>query len=328
MAAPTLQLGVRYDYNRDKRGAATIVANPLAGPWLPGIVFPGADPGVAFNNFSPRLGLTYDLSGNGKTVARANYARYYGQVGNGAVASTINPVGSTTLRYPWVDANGNGSADVGEITLSDKPLSASTNWSAANPANTVSANSVDQNLKNDTTDEFIVGVDREVGAGFAVGASYIWRRYGNFSWSDRQGITSADWVAASFTPAASACPGDDGTRISAANCPTVSYFQPTFQQPTVVTLTNVAGLQPELQRLRADRPQADVQSLDDEHQLRLQQHDRELRFVPWQPAEHRVGGVQRGSVEPRSARRVPVRLPDRRQRHRQRLRQRASGCSN
>ncbi len=64
---------------------------------------------MAFNNFSPRLGLTYDLSGNGKTVARANYARYYGQVGNGGVAGTINPVGTTTLRYPWVDANGDGS---------------------------------------------------------------------------------------------------------------------------------------------------------------------------------------------------------------------------
>jgi hypothetical protein len=170
---------------------------------------------------------------------RANYARYYGQVGNGGVATTINPVGSTTLRYPWTDLNNNGSADVGEITLSDKPLSASTNWSAANPANIVSANSVDKGLKNDTTDEFIVGVDKEVGRGFAVGANYIWRKYSNFSWSDRQGITSADWVATTFTPAASACPGDDGTRIDAATCPSITYFQPAFQQPTVVTLTNI-----------------------------------------------------------------------------------------
>jgi hypothetical protein len=235
----TWQLGVRYDYNKDKAGAASIVANPLAGPWLPAIDFPGADPGVAFNNFSPRLGLTYDLTGNGKAVMRANYARYYGQVGNGGVATTINPVGSTTLRYPWTDLNNNGSADVGEITLSDKPLSASTNWSAANPANIVSANSVDKGLKNDTTDEFIVGVDKEVGRGFAVGANYIWRKYSNFSWSDRQGITSADWVATTFTPAASACPGDDGTRIDAATCPSITYFQPAFQQPTVVTLTNI-----------------------------------------------------------------------------------------
>jgi hypothetical protein len=235
----TIQAGIRYDYTRDKAGAASIVANPLAGPWLPAINFPGADPGVAFNNFSPRVGLTYDVRGTGRTVARANYARYYGQVGNGGIATTINPVGSTTLRYPWVDANGNGVADPGEPVLSDKPISASTNWSAANPANTVSANSVDPNLKNDSTDEFIVGFDHEVGRGFAVGANYVWRRYGDFAFSDRQGITSADWTPTTFTPAANACPGADGQRISAATCPTITYYVPNFQQPTVVMLTNI-----------------------------------------------------------------------------------------
>jgi hypothetical protein len=237
----TLQLGVRYDYIQDKAEGSTIAANPLGGPWLPGIEFPGADPGVAFNTFSPRVGFTYDLSGQGKTIARANYARYYGQLGNGGIASTVNPVGSTTLRYPWVDTNRNGSAELGEITLSANPLQASTNWSAANPANTKSANSVDENLKNDTTDEFIVGLDREIGAGFAVGANYVWRSYGNFSWNDRQNFTTSDWITKSFTPAATACPGADGLRTAAGDCPTVTYYEPTFQQPTVVTLTNVPG---------------------------------------------------------------------------------------
>src|SRR5262249_43823751 len=92
----TLQLGVRYDYNHDTALAANIIANPLAtcvpgsavactpstvasGSWLPGISFPGADPNVKFNNFSPRLGLTYDLMGTGKTLLRSNYAPYYGR---------------------------------------------------------------------------------------------------------------------------------------------------------------------------------------------------------------------------------------------------------
>ena len=44
---------------------ASIVANPLSTQWLPAINFPGADPGIVFNNFSPRLGLTYDFSGAG-----------------------------------------------------------------------------------------------------------------------------------------------------------------------------------------------------------------------------------------------------------------------
>jgi hypothetical protein len=236
----TIQAGLRYDYNRDKAGAADIAANPLGGVWLPAISFPGADPGVAFNDFSPRIGFTYDIKGDGRTLARANYARYYGQVGNGGVASTVNPVGSTTLRYPWTDANKNNAADAGEIALSANPLSASTNWSAANPANTVSANSVDPNLKNDTTDEFIVGLDHEVGRGFAVGGNYVWRKYGNFSWNDRVGITSADWLSKTFTPT-TGCMGDDGQRTEASACPTVTYFEPAFQQPTVITLTNVPG---------------------------------------------------------------------------------------
>ena len=105
----------------------------------------------------------------------------------------------------------------------------------------MSANSVDPNLKNDKTDEFIVGVDREVGNGFAVGVNYIWRKYGDFQWEDRNGITTADYVATTFTPPASACPGADGLRTAPAGCTTVTYFQPLFQLPTVITYTNAAG---------------------------------------------------------------------------------------
>ena len=102
----------------------------------------------------------------------------------------------------------------------------------------MSANSVDPNLKNDTTDEFIVGGDREVGRGFAVGANYIWRRYGNFSWSDRGGHH--------HRPTGSRRPSRrrHAARATTAahqrgELPDVTFFQPAFQQPTVVTLTNV-----------------------------------------------------------------------------------------
>ena len=232
----TVQLGVRYDRMWDKVLPASIAANPLSTEWLPAINFPGADPGITWNVFSPRIGLTYDMNGNGKTVAHANYARYYSQLGNGNIASTINPVGSTTLRYPWVDLNGDRAAQANEITTGPNPLSASTNWTAANPANTVSANAVDRNLKNDTTDEIIVGVDREVGAGFAVGASYVWRRYADFQWNDRQGLETSDYAAVAFQPGASTCPASQN-----ADCRGVTYYQPTFQIPTVITLTNVPG---------------------------------------------------------------------------------------
>jgi hypothetical protein len=54
------------------------------------------------------------------------------------------------------------------------------------------------------------------------------------------GIVTADWVPTTFTPAASACPGADN-RTAAATCPTVTYYVPSFQQPTVQFETNVPG---------------------------------------------------------------------------------------
>jgi hypothetical protein len=231
----TMQLGVRYDYNKDSAQAANIAANPLSTTWLPAIAFTGADPGVAFNNFSPRVGMTYDISANGKTLVHGNYARYYGQVGNGGVAGTINPVAQTTLRYPWVDANRDGIAQVGEVQASANPIAIVTGtWASANPGNAVSSNSVDPNLRNDSTDEVILGIDREIGAGFAVGANYVWRRYGDFSWNDRPGISSADFAPVTFTPAAAACP-------AGATCPAITFYQPLFQNPTTLFETNIPG---------------------------------------------------------------------------------------
>src|SRR5205085_819991 len=82
------------------------------------------------------IGMTYDLSGTGKTLARVNYARYYGQVGNGGVAGTINPVSQTRVRFPWADLNRNSVADPGEIALSANGTLVAGNWSPANPAQT------------------------------------------------------------------------------------------------------------------------------------------------------------------------------------------------
>ena len=228
----TLQLGVRYDYNHDQALASIVGSNPMFPDWLPGISFTGADPKVAFNNFSPRVGFTYDLAGNGKTIARANYAMYYGQVGTGGVSNQINPVTAATVRFPWNDANHDGVIQPSEVLTGIKNVTNFTgNYDPANPGFLGTANTVDPNLKNDRTDEFILGIDREIGAGFAAGVNYIWRRYSNFQFTDTIGLEPTDFSAVAFTPAASACP-------AGAACQQVTYSQPNFLIPGVSNLTN------------------------------------------------------------------------------------------
>jgi hypothetical protein len=245
----TLQLGLRYDYNHDQALASAVSANYLLPNVLPAVSFAGADPGVKFNNLSPRLGVTYDLTGDGKTILRGNYAAYWGQVGTGGVSGTVNPVTRVSIRYNWVDLNHDGFVEPNEIfDTTGVPLvsggnpgkfaALTGNWNPAAPGSPTTVNTVDPNLKNDRTDEFILGVDREIGLGFAVGASYIWRRYTNFQFSDTVGLQPSDYAPVNYTPSAAACPGNDGQRIGAANCPAVTYYQPLFQLPVAQVETN------------------------------------------------------------------------------------------
>jgi hypothetical protein len=234
----TLQLGLRYDYIHDRALASRIPANPILSSLLPAVSFGGVDPGIKFNNLSPRVGLTYDLFKDGHTLLRANYARYYGQVGNGGVAGQINPVTSVSVRYPWVDLNGDRVVEANEIFPTNGDFAnfqaITGNWDPRNPTSVSTANTIDPKLKNDTTDEFIVGGSHEIGRGFAVDVNYIHRYYGNFNSSftlnpDGSVVTSDQYVSTTYTPTCT---------VAGARCDTVTAFYPSTQLGNVTRLIN------------------------------------------------------------------------------------------
>ena len=229
----TFQLGLRYDQNHDQALAASIPASPLMPALLPAVTFGGVDPKVVFNDFSPRLGFTYDLSGNGKSIARANYARYYGQVGTGAVAGQVNPLSAVTVRYPWADLNGDHVFQANEVFPTNGNFAnfqaLTGNWDPSNPSSPTTANTIDSKLRNDRTDEVIVGASHEIGRGFAVDANYIWRRYDRFNQSFTNGVSSSDYIAQSYTPTCT---------VAGARCETVTAYYPSFQLGAVTTLKN------------------------------------------------------------------------------------------
>ena len=226
----TFQLGLRYDRNQDNALASSISANPILPEWLPAVSFNGAKPDVTFNTWSPRLGMTYDLTNDGKTIAHANYARYYGQVGTGGISGQINPVTSASVRFPWTDANGDKVIQANEVlTGLDNVLNFTGNYDPADPGAVGTSNSIDPNYKDDTTDEFIIGLDRELGRGIAVGANYIWRSYYNFTFLDTVGLEPSDWTARTSVPTCT---------NATARCETVTYYAPTFVPGGTVIETN------------------------------------------------------------------------------------------
>jgi hypothetical protein len=228
----TLNLGLRWDRQDDEAVAANVPENPLFPTLMPAINFPGADAGVVWNDISPRLGFTYDLSGDGRSILSSSYAMYFGQMSPGQLSNELAATGAVFVRYPWNDANGDGFVQPAEVNTTGQPLSRSPAYDPANPGNFNSPGQVDENVKNDRTREFIVGFDRQLGGVMAVGGSYIWRKYDRFNWRDRVGLTSADMRAVTYTPPASACP-------AGARCDTVTYYEPTIPLPSAYVYTNV-----------------------------------------------------------------------------------------
>jgi hypothetical protein len=225
----TLNIGARYDMQDDAQLAAAVPANPFFPTLMPAVDFKGADAGVVWKDFSPRIGFTYDLKGDGRNVLSSSYAVYYGQMSPGQLSSQLAATGAVFVRYPWADANGDGFVQPAEVNTSAAPLSRDVNYDPSNPASTTSPTTVDPNVKNDRTKEFIVGFDRQLNSQMAVGGSYIWRKYDRFLWNDVTGLSSTDYRAVSYQP--TTCP-------AGARCEPVTYYEPTIPLPSANVYTN------------------------------------------------------------------------------------------
>ena len=227
----TWQLGVRLDRQWDRANKSVVPATPFFGQTtrtgvvfnqLPAINFAGADSGVKWTDIVPRLGVNWDAKGDGHTVLKASFARYAGQLGSGSIASVLNPVGATFVRYPWTDLNGDKFVQANEVNISAAPLSQTSGYDYRDPSALVTKGRVDPNLTSDKTNEIIVGFNRQFSSTFAMGISGIYRKYTNFAWSDTDNISDADYSPVQYTANCSNVPAAQAPR-----CPTVTYYVPT-----------------------------------------------------------------------------------------------------
>jgi hypothetical protein len=234
----TAIVGVRWDRQEDEVAAVSVAAHAFQGqPTIDGTPFnlfpainvPAVRAGVVWNTFAPRLGITYDLTGDAKNVIKASYALYFEQRSAGQLSKALNPVGSARIDLGWTDLNGDQIVQVNEINQS--LIRSVTGFDPASPASLVSPNTVDPAVSAPRTNEIVVGFGKEMRGDIGVNASYVWRKYDNFIWQDTIGNSAADYTSVTYTPPASACP-------SGARCETVTYFVPTTTLPSAYVVTN------------------------------------------------------------------------------------------
>lgn len=160
-----------------------------------------------FNSFAPRLHLSFDVTGDGKTVIKGGWGRFDHMREITPEVDQLNPNTFTQTTFMWRDLNRNNNYDPGEVNLDpngpDFVSISGTSAAIPNP-----------NQDQPKVDELSLSLERELIRGMAVRVTGIYSR--NFNTTRVLGVQRP--YEAYNIPITNPDPGSDG-RVGTADDP-------------------------------------------------------------------------------------------------------------
>lgn len=201
----TVNAGLRFDAHHEW----VPVQQSGPGPFNPAAVWPEVRDVPTWRDLSPRLGVAYDLFGNGKTAIKGTVSRYVLR-DNTQFAIQNNPLlFNATATRAWTDGNG-------DFVPQELELGALSNRNFGTPAQTTF---VDDAIRDGFgvrpyNWEYSVGVQHELAPRVSVNAGYFKRSYKNFFVLDNRAITPANFDEFCIvSPADTRLPAGGGQRV-------------------------------------------------------------------------------------------------------------------
>jgi hypothetical protein len=166
----TINAGLRYDKQEATNNPSTLPPHPIFPDVIPGNVFAGGDPGWDWTSITPRLGLTYALGAEKKTLLRASYSRFADQLGSG-LASQTNPQNYQYAYFYWYDDGNTNKIDPSEVGAFYYFFG----FDPSDPSKVV--NRVASGFDPGITDELVLAIEHALLPEFVVGLSATYRVY-------------------------------------------------------------------------------------------------------------------------------------------------------
>jgi outer membrane receptor protein involved in Fe transport len=196
-ARVTLTAGLRYGYQHPHYEEGT--RDPVLSDVFPKLTVPATSL-LTRNNVAPRLGLAYDVSGNGRTAVKAFYGRYYAIYGNSF--TSLNPGGVNARTYQFNDLNGNdlydGVQELGALVASSGG----------------SSTTIDPNLKQPYTDEISGSIEHQFWGESSARILYVYKVSRNIF-----GLVNTARIGTETVPVSVANPFDPSQTIHALDIP-------------------------------------------------------------------------------------------------------------
>jgi hypothetical protein len=248
----TVNLGVRWDKQTAQNLPSVAPANTDFPNLLPAINYDGSGPTIDWNDISPRFSMTYAIDEARKSIVRASFARYAGQLNPGQVTQA-SPVGSyyTYIAYKWVDSNGDHLTQKNEVLTNLGPQYWGSGINIDNPG---SALAPPQQIASDYSanhdNELIFGFDRELRPNLGLSLAYTYHSsYDIPSWNPRVGLTTADYTAGTPVTAGgrtAVAYSPNAAKVDAGNGARILSNRPDYH-------TTYTGIEASLNKRLADR---------------------------------------------------------------------------
>ncbi len=190
----TVTLGARLDRLAGHNEPSAAAANPEFPDLLPTLDYGGGEAGFRWLDLLPRAGVTWQMNRSGSLLLGARYAAYGAPLGTGDVVFD-NPLSSlASYTYYWIDANGDGTVERGELDTSRGRLGAS-GFAPDDPSSPQSPNQIDPGLVSPRTHEVAGRLRWSRGAWLQLDLEGGYRRQVRTLWRPLLGLARADYTA-------------------------------------------------------------------------------------------------------------------------------------